>query len=389
MILHIVIDDKFIDMAYHTFEEAYPKSNRFIILSNKYKLKYIKNTPIEFVNWYTIFDKNFLKSLKEYDFVCLHWLDEIKLRLISKADPSVKFVWIGWGGDYYDIITEFDETKLFKDKTLEIYKKNQNENCELKKTSFRSKLKKIIRNLFFKNLEKKYIVNRINYFAPVLYEDYELVKKNISNFKPNFISWNYGTLEDDLVKGLQDFIVNGNNILIGNSSTYENNHIDVFDLISKLNLEGRKIICPLSYGDEKYKKDVIKEGYKIFGSNFVPINEFLNIDDYLNILKSCSVAIMGHIRQQALGNIVTMMNLGAKVFLDAKNPVYHFFKKQNAFIFTLEDLSEDLLNKKLSTNEINKNREILKKHWSKEVIIKKTKNLIETVKKGGFSHETI
>ncbi len=48
------------------------------------------------------------------------------------------------------------------------------------------------------NIEK--VFNKIDYFSPVLYEDYLLVKNKFKNFKPKYIDWNYGTLEDDLIK---------------------------------------------------------------------------------------------------------------------------------------------------------------------------------------------
>ena len=39
------------------------------------------------------------------------------------------------------------------------------------------------------------------------------------------------------------------NILIGNSATETNNHIEVLDLLSKFKNEDIKIYVPLSYGD--------------------------------------------------------------------------------------------------------------------------------------------
>ena len=59
-----MIDDKFLDSAYRGFEAVYPNKNRYIILSKKTELKYIKETPIDFVNE---LDKNdFINGLKVF-----------------------------------------------------------------------------------------------------------------------------------------------------------------------------------------------------------------------------------------------------------------------------------------------------------------------------------
>ena len=109
---------------------------------------------------------------------------------------------------------------------------------------------------------KKEIIERIDYFAPVLEYEYELVRKALSfrNF-PEYIYFNYGSLEKHLIKSFNQKNVNGDNILVGNSATDTNNHIEIFDLLNTLVLgDSTKIICPLSYGNETYKKNIIHIG---------------------------------------------------------------------------------------------------------------------------------
>jgi hypothetical protein len=375
MILHLVPDEKFIDAAYRAFEEANPDNNEFVIISKKHPLRFIKNTPIRFVERSEFWSKKFVNSLKNYEMVCLHWLDDAKMQLLAQADASVKFVWIGWGGDYYDLITG-DTTKLLKPKTLALSQKHRIQASSL---PFKSKIKQIIKQIIYKKVEKQHIINRIDFFAPVLYEDYELLIKTIPDFTPRYLSWNYGTLEDDMIKGFEDYVISGNNILIGNSATYENNHLDVFEHLKHLNLGSRQILAPLSYGDTQYRDLVALEAKMLFGKQFVSVEGFMPIAEYVSILSSCSVAIMGHLRQQALGNIVIMIYLGAKVFLDKHNPVYLFFKKYNTFIYTLEEI-ETQIDNALTIEEVEFNRNILRQHWSREMILQKTNNLIKMIK---------
>lgn len=370
MILHIVPDDKFIDMAYNIFEKASPNNNEFMVVTKQKEFKYIKTTPITKISALTIISKSFAKSLVKYEFVVLHWLDSTKILLISNSPKNVKFIWIGWGGDYY----------LYLNKPLMLEKTKKIKNNILKNTvtlSFKQKIKNYIKDKFlFKNIET--IFNRINYFAPVLYEDFLLVKKQFKNFKPRYLDWNYGTLEDDLIK--EDLTISGKNILLGNSATFENNHIEAIDLLSKLNLENRKVICPLSYGEKEYGNKIIEYGKSKLNSKFEALVDFMPIEQYNRTISSCSVVVMNHLRQQALGNIVIMMYFGAKIFLNKENPIYEFFKNNGAVVFSMEELSNENINKDLTKYEKDVNREALKKYWSRDVILDKTKKLIETMR---------
>lgn len=382
MLLHIVPDDKFIDAAYRIFEEASPGENAFVFFSEKKPLRYIKKTPIQFVGRFAFLNRKFINSLKNYEAVFFHFLTEPDMQLLAKADKSVKFVWIGWGADYYDLIVG-DRTKLFKQKTLDLY---QRQVIDDQKYTLKSKLKRIIKLLIYKKNDKRNIVNRISYFAPVIDEDYCLLQQTLLDFRPAYLSWNYGTLEDDMLKGFEGHMVSGNNILVGNSASYENNHLDVFAILSKVDLGFRKVLCPLGYGEQRYGDRVAKEGTVVFGHNFVPIRDFMPIKDYVSLVRSCSSVLMGHLRQQAVGNIIIMMYLGAKIFLDKQNPVYSFFNKNGAIIFNLDDFNAETLKKELTLEEIETNRQILKKHWSRDIILEKTKKLIASAK--GLRNET-
>ena len=90
---------------------------------------------------------------------------------------------------------------------------------------------------------------------------------------------------------------------------------------------------------------------------------------------------MNHLRQQAVGNIVTMMYFGAKIFLNKENPVYDFFINIGAVIFSMEELNYENINLRLTKEEIEINKIILKKYWSRDIMVEKTKKLIELLNK--------
>jgi len=376
MILHLAFDSKFIDIAFDNFEKVYYKKNELIIVSTKNKTKYIKYAKYSVISIFELISKNFAKKIEYYDFVVLHSLTSGFMKLILNSNKKVKFIWIGWGYDYYNLIVN-GSNNLLLPKTLEISDKCRG----IDKLKFHIILKKIIYRILFGVINSTQVYSRIDYFAPVLEEEYEMIKKINKNFTPKYINWNSGTLEDHFLVGFEQLTINGNNILLGNSDTDTNNHIDTFEILERLILDEQKIIVPLSYGNITYREEVIKIGKIKLGDKFMPLVDFLPFKEYNKLIASCSVVIMNHLRQQALGNIIVMMYLGAKVFLNIQNPVYSFFKEKGAIVFSIDDLNNDELNSRLIDSQIEKNRKVLEDHWGRDKIYDKTRQLINIITK--------
>jgi hypothetical protein len=101
--------------------------------------------------------------------------------------------------------------------------------------------------------------------------------------------------------------------------------------------------------------------------------------DYYLKISSCSVCIMNHLRQQALGNISMMLFWGAKVFLNNDNILYKYLKDSGFFVYPIDDICRlgDIALADLSENEKKTNRDLVKKIWSRDAILNKIKKLIE------------
>lgn len=353
-------------MAAKVFETVFPKNNEFIIFTDAKKLIYEQPKNLQVYSSISLLSASSIRKLIKADIVIFHSMSNENLRILKALPKTTKTIWFGWGYDYYDLVHE----NLLKEKTasLNLYQQES--------LTFKNYVKSLIKKIIYPGISKKKIINKINIFSPPLYEDYELIRKAIPHFKPRYASWNYGTLEDDLVRGFKGKTINGNNILLGNSASDTNNHLDAFHDIKNLYLANRKIIVPLSYGDITYRDIIIEKGKKLFPDAFQPLTDFISIDNYIAILQTCSVVVMNHLRQQALGNIISALYMGAKVFLDMRNPVYKFFSKHEVFIYTLGQLEAEY-QEKLTYEQITQNRKILKKYWSRDVIFKKTKQLIE------------
>lgn len=374
-IAHFIIDDKFPDAAYRLFEKASPGCNDFYIYSPDKNLKYVKDIPVIFISRFAFKNPFFMKSLEKYDFIVLHSLTKFNQALVSHSNEKLKFVWIGMGYDYYDLIYDSKEA-LYLKKTDAIAQKFDN-NIIYKK----SWLKELGKKIIYKNKCKKEVVKRINYFSPVLENEYSMLRKRFDSKFPKYVRWNYG-MTTKLVDGDSNKNrVTGQNILLGNSASFTNNHIEVMDFLKHIDLNGKKIICPLSYGNDGYGDYIASKGADDFGDDFVSIREFMPYDEYMEMINSCSNVIMNHLRQQAVGNVAAMLFMGAKVFLNKVNPLHEHYITHGVKLFTIEQLyaEPEILDAPLSEEDIENNRAILKSLSGSQAQIDKTRNLIEQV----------
>lgn len=378
-IAHFIVDEKFPDSAYELFESVAPGCNVFFIASRPKTLKHIKKIPVIFISTSSFRNSSFLKELKQYDFVVLHSLSNFNQKLVLNCNNSeIKFLWVGMGYDYYDLI--FDSRDLlYLPETKQIASNYINKKSKL---NIRNILKKIIKKLFYKSLCKKDIIKKIHFFSPVLESEYPLVKNKCDKPFPAYLAWNYAAnskLLDDSIR--YNYRVHGKDILLGNSASLTNNHIEMIDFLSGIDLSGEKIICPLSYGDQNYARDVIKYGEKKLKQNFYPLIDFMEYDQYIDLISRCTNVLMNHVRQQAVGNILAMLSKGAKIFLREENQLYNHFVKLGVKVFTIQQLlaKPSLLDVPLSNDEVVRNRGILKEHFGMDAALEKTRKLIEKI----------
>lgn len=384
-IAHIILDEKFSDSAYELFESIAPNCNDFFIASNPHKLKYIKKVPVKFVGDRAYSESAFIKKIKKYDFVVLHALTDFNQRLVLNSRPSnTKFVWIGMGYDYYDLIVDNNE-ELLLNKTRQVLRKHNRELYEgpLWKYFLKYKLPYLdtLRQNYFRTLKIK-AIKKIHFFSPVLENEYTLVKEKFDGKFPLYVPWNYSTNSSDIDDASEaENTLHGDNLLLGNSASETNNHIEMIDLLSEIALDGRKLICPLNYGIKKYADIVIEYATQKLGSRFVPILDFIPFDEYMNLISNCSTVLMNHRRQQATGNIVAMLTRGAEVFVRDENPVYEFYSSKGLKIFKIQDIEKNSLAlfQKLESKSIYENKKIIKQLYGMENSLLKTQNLIDTV----------
>lgn len=376
--MHIVKDEKFLDAAFQQFEEVVPGANTYILPENKLPIRYLKAfQPIRISKW-AFLDRSFIKSLEEYDAVILHSMTDFALALLIRASANVKFVWIGMGYDYYDLIYT-DPSDMLESETLNVVKKVL---PEYRRKRASKLLRQILKRILYtKGKSKEALIQRVELFCPVLLSESGILENKLGRFWPKSVAWNYGA---------QSFVIDSDdpsetscvNILVGNSATPTNNHLEVFNILRNISLPPDcKVIVPLSYGDTRYRNEILRLGEDILGGNFYPILEFLDFKDYSELIKTCSVVIMNHRRQQGAGNVTLGLYFGAKVFLNSVSPLFEFYKDKGFIIYSVEELKSELeqginsLSKELAAM----NRNSLKRDRSRRAHLDKTQSLINEI----------
>ena len=332
--IHIFPNEKFINSFVETIDLNFNIEEHFFIYLEG---KSIKEFPINFRDNNLIilsFKEFFIKrntiqnKVEKSNKIFIHgfykWYFILFLNLQNNILP--KSYWIMWGSDLY----EFNKNSIF------------------------DKLK-----TFFRKNSIKKIGNLVTYIEG----DYELAKKwygAIGNYHECFMypSNLYKKYE---IKEKKHTTIN---IQVGNSADSSNNHLKVFEKLKKYKDEDINIFVPLSYGDEKYAQDVILKGQELFGGKFKPMTDFMPFDKYLEFLGEIDIAIFAHRRQQAMGNIITLLGLGKKIYMQNDITPWKLFKDINVKVFDFDDIEIDLID----NNVKKENQQKIKKYFSKKII---------------------
>jgi len=316
-ILHIIDDPKFIEACKLTF--SIDGVRNFYVSKKDISMSIINNNNIEaiFVHFLTHHEVVFLKNNK----------------------ISIPIVWLYWGADAFSLPLFFNnfvgtKTKYFYQRWLFKSKRYRRYFSFLMKDKFRHFLN-------FKNdvKDKIYAMNSFHYIVPIIPQDYTILKSKYPFISGEFYHFNYVTsiFLQDVNKLLFN---NGKNVLLGNSATITNNHIEALDKLNLVDMANRKVIVPLTYGNSDYKGFILDfiKNYRNF--EIEVISEFMEFDKYTEIIGSCEIIVMNHYRQQALGNIILGLIFGCSIYLSEKSSIYYYLIDNGIKVYSIENLGD-------------------------------------------------
>ena len=356
-IFHVFSDDKFFDRFQKFYSSLKNVENRFFFYTrNKnYKFNYIKNTEqIRVINSWILYIKELLR--KDVDIVFFHGMRGKRYFYANIIRKNVKLVWWEWGFDIYlgwKGLPPLVDIELYKPITKKFFE-GQN---PVKKQNQLLKLANYPINSFLKAIQKK-ALSRVDYFMPTLEVEYELLKKNHPDFKAkkSFVGFNpYNPI-------FVSHTIPGN-IQIGNSLTYTNNHLDIFDYLYKIDFSDRKIFIPVSYGTGYGGVDELIKQCRFPNENVIWMKDFMKREDYILHCRTITHAIFGMMRQQGMGNINNFMRDGTKVYLFKDSVIAQQLRKDGYIFFTIEDdLNQESLSTCLCEEDARHNLDIYMKH---------------------------
>jgi len=373
------ISGKFLKEIQSDFNE---EEHQFIIFNYKNIKLHIDPEKYQNIEFFT-FSGNFLirlfttkyyrirKLMKQAEYIFIHYLTERLSRLLFNFRGKAKLIWIMWGADLYEYIPLklYDQhtSRMLDHKVASIFKKIY--------YSFHHKIRKpVIKKLDYVispykgdiKLFKKYFKTKAECYLLSLYSnpvEFEKIDKEVDSIdeKFNFKKSGYKLL------------------LLGNSGTPTNNHLDIMIRLSKMKEQNFIIICPLSYGSPIYIKKIIKKGKTLFGDRFITLLELLSPDIYYHILKQIDLAIWYHNRQQAMGTTQILVYLGKPICMK-KTSGYFYLVERGVTVFSTQDLEKLILNEIEFTEDLSKkNKEIATQYFSEKSGISSKESLLNLI----------
>lgn len=399
--IHLFHDDKFVDSAIDLFEsDEQTKHTYFLIVPEvHYKRKYVRSKVVQ-----NLFIKEnddivlFIQNLtdEEVQVVYVHALDSLKRKIVDCLPDHIVVVWLLWGYDFYNTwpvlqhkMYEFHTYKfLYGRRKAKPFVKEKLKTSvlayRLYLTLLRSKLFQSSR--IFQTLENTYgsyfkTIQKVDIIVPVVQHEMKWIKR--MKIPLRYAPFRYVYLEQLFGGGYSQLpMTTGGNILVGNSANPTSNHFDIFIKLSKLKLGNKKVYVPLSYGGSKeYIDFVLAKGRLLLGDNFHPLQDFMSLERYNQILNSCGSVVFNHVRQQAVGNMVALGFFGCKMYLNKKSPVYSYFKSYGLNINSIDSLNQKNLDTCLSDRERMTNRFIIEQMYKKEEVLLEVKILTSLVEK--------
>jgi len=303
----------------------------------------------------------------------VHFLDYRKASLVNRIPNKKKIVWFFWGGDGYRLGRFTNEFLLPKTKKIRLLLSTRH----LFNGGWKE-LIKIISGPVYDYLPPIHEVFRalkkIDVVVPIVPRDYlNLTSKYDLTARMHHLNYVNDVFASDpaVTHGR-----NEQNILLGNSARYSNNHIEFIEKIKSKDLGKRRLIIPLGYGNDHYRNYIGAYAKKELGDRVKLLNRFLPLEEYRDIFDSCDTIVMNHCRQQALGNILMAIWFEKTVYMNTRSGLYQYLAERN---FNILDIDTYEVGKTLSAVQKENNKQLMKKHYNPDLQQQRFSELLKSL----------
>lgn len=374
-IVHIGSDSQFLQFAAKSFESVAPGANEYIVLTDSDPAQLRFPIPEGTVQVVSPYPRGLLKiglGLGRCDMIIAHSMTAHAALAFVLARKRVATVWSGWGFDYYG------SDKSPNDGLLGDATRSLSQTLARREVVGQRPLNRAVDSLWnpFARMLIRRAAARANYFSAPVPTDEQVFRNRFPRFQGKYRQLSYASVNDTFALGGAP---NGDfeGILIGNSASLANNHLEAFEMLSRVGIGNRKVVVPLSYGDLAYRDVLLACGRELFGDAFRPLVQPLPLDEYATLVANCDIVIMNHKRQQALGNIGAALYHGAHVFFDPVNPAFTFLRSRGAAVYSVAQLQRNGIPARRATaEEVTNNRRVLESFWGTDQVRRNVERLL-------------
>mgnify|MGYP006082757665 CR=1 FL=1 len=188
----------------------------------------------------------------------------------------------------------------------------------------------------------KRVKNNIHNYLTYIESDF-LLCKNLYNSKAtrtNFLAYESNCLGrageiSEKKKGKPTSLT----VLLGNSADPANCHIDALDWLDSNSSVIKELIIPFSYGSKpwraNYRNELCAKIPLNLRSKVTFLDDFMPYTKYIQLLNTVDAAVMPHLRQQGMGNLIQLVNLKTTIYLNQNNDVCNYFRDIGVKIQTI------------------------------------------------------
>jgi hypothetical protein len=321
--------------------------------------------------------KKYINRLPVIDKVVFHpfnYYSPFFLKLLLQRFPQVRVYWVCWSYELYNAshlnINLYDS---FSRKYVDGKRKQSQFARQLAGSIYHG----LVNGMPIVYNREKYFhkaYRKIHYFASFLPSDYSFMKDISGNSSIKYLPFSYLSLEE-IIPDLSKEPAAGNKIMLGHAASPDANHFELIARISEIN-PFFSIFLPLAYGDHDYGNLIKNKARHVFKDCEI-LETKLSPESYYQKLTSVGWAVFNVKVQQALGNILSLIWLGVKVFLDENTSSYKDLKDWGITVYsTQQDLNKKELTEKLDESLVKKNRDKLWELFKEEEVSRKWQPII-------------
>lgn len=335
-IVHICVLEKFIPPLVLLIREYFPASDHaFLVGGRRSNNKYGLN-PAQVVDCFSVFSKlRHLHTLYRAEKIFIHGLYESQFMYLLALQPWLlkKCFWIPWGDDLYQY--------------------------EKQRTRLKALLKERVR---------AWVIRRLGHIVTYIRGDYELARRwyrTRAKFHECLCYLSNTVVITEQKPWEEKTLV----IQVGNSAYCRNNHIEAIDGIAAFVDADIHVIAPLSYGPKEYAQSVLAHGKARLGEKFTAVTDFLPLEKYHELLDSVDIGVFNQDRQQAMGNMITLLGMGKTLYLKNSTTSWELFNHLGLKVFDIKHFSL----RRISDADRDQNIHIISRYFSRKQLLNQYK----------------